>query len=68
VNGVEVVMDKTGTIEKGNNAFNNVSNIIEGASKLDGIMSGEWIDKAGATYDKVMNWFGSSQNAGSEIS
>lgn len=30
VNGVEVVMDKTGTIEKGNNAFNNVSNIIEG--------------------------------------
>ncbi|HBD9045126.1 TPA: hypothetical protein KLB79_000135 [Campylobacter jejuni] len=68
VNGVEVVMDKTGTIEKGNNAFNNVSNIIEGVSKLDGIMSGEWIDKAGATYDKVMNWFGSSQNAGSEIS
>lgn len=68
VNGVEVVIDKTGTIEKGNNAFNNVSNIIEGASKLDGIMSGEWIDKAGATYDKVMNWFGSSQNAGSEIS
>ncbi len=45
-----------------------MSNIIEGASKLDGIMSGEWIDKAGATYDKVMNWFGSSQNAGSEIS
>ncbi|HIH2053745.1 TPA: hypothetical protein ACYKE3_001597 [Campylobacter jejuni] len=68
VKGVEVVMDKTGAIEKGNNAFNNVSNIIEGASKLDGIMSGEWIDKAGATYDKVMDWFGSSQNAGSEIS
>lgn len=30
VNGVEVVMDKTGTIEKGNNAFNNVSNIYRG--------------------------------------
>ncbi|EAI2149065.1 hypothetical protein HP551_001172 [Campylobacter jejuni] len=68
VNGIEVIMDKTGTIEKGNNAFNNVSNIIDGASKLDGIMSGEWIDKANATYDKVMDWFGSSQSAGSEIS
>lgn len=68
VNGIEVIMDKTGTIEKGSNAFNNVSNIIEGASKLDSIMSGEWIDKANATYDKVMDWFSSSQNAGSEIS
>ncbi|TKX30654.1 hypothetical protein [Campylobacter estrildidarum] len=63
VNGVEVVMDKTGTIEKGNSAFNDVVNIIDNANKLEGIVSGDWIDKANATYDKVMDWFGGSENA-----
>lgn len=67
VNGVEVIMDKTGTIEKGNSAFNNVSNIIDGANKLESIMSGEWIDKAGVTYDKVMDWFNGSSNTGDKI-
>ncbi|EFC32478.1 hypothetical protein C414_000260157 [Campylobacter jejuni subsp. jejuni 414] len=67
VNGIEVIMDKTGTIEKGNNAFNNVSNIIDGANKLESIMSGEWIDKAGVTYDKVMDWFNGSSNTGDKI-
>ncbi|HFN3250747.1 TPA: hypothetical protein ACHDL2_000972 [Campylobacter jejuni] len=63
VNGVEVVMDKTGTIEKGNSAFNDVVNIIDNANKLEGVVSGDWIDKANATYDKVMDWFGGSENA-----
>ena len=51
INGVNVLMDKNGNIEQGKEALNNVSNIIDGASKLNNIMNTNWLEKA----DSVLN-------------
>ncbi|TEY00368.1 hypothetical protein [Campylobacter sp. US33a] len=68
VNGTEVIMDKAGNIEQGSSVFNDISNIMSGADALEGIMSGEWIEKAGATWDSITSWLGSSGNAGGDFS